>query len=237
MRKPLDDCDTTVSIGGRTATSLRFADDIYLLAGNNAELQKLTNKLASASERYGMEVSSEKSKVMVNSIDTNASADIVMNGQKLEEVDSFRYLGALITKDGSCRKDILARIAQAMAAMSKLDEIWKCNRLSFKTKLRLYRTLVIPILLYGCESWTLNADTAKRLEAFEMEGYRRLLHISWTEHKTNEFVCRKVVDLAGDQESLLSIVKRRKLTWFGHVTRHNSLTKTIMQGFVEGTRR
>ena len=70
-----------------------------------------------------------------------------------------------------------------------------------------------------------------------MKGYRRLLHISWTEHKTNEFVCRKVVDLAGDQESLLSIVKRRKLMWFGPVTRHDSLAKTIMQGFVEGTRR
>ena len=98
-----------------------------------------------------------------------------------------------------------------MAGMLKLDESWKCSRLSFKTKLRLYRTLVIPILLYGCESWTLNADTAKRIEAFEMKGYRRLLHISWTEHKTNEFVCRKVMDLTGDQESLLSIVKRRKL--------------------------
>ena len=90
--------------------------------------------------------------------------------------------------------------------------------------------MVLSILLYGSESWTLTSETTKRLEAFETKCFRRLLGISWKDRKTNEFVRGQINKLAGHQEPLLSIVKKRKLVWYGHVCRHNTLPKTILQG-------
>ena len=109
--------------------------------------------------------------------------------------------------------------------------------ISFHTKFRLYKSLVVSILLYGCESWTLLADTEKRLQAFENKCMRRMLQISYTEHRTNADVWKSVTFLVGQQEPLLATVKRRKMAWFGHIIRHNTLSKTILQGTVEGSRR
>ena len=237
MREALATHESSISIGGRELSNLRFADDIDLIAGSNDELQELTDKLADRSNAYGMEMCSEKSNVMVNTHNNGISVNIMMNDQKLEEVHSFKYLGSVITKDGSSDKDVGARIGQATSAFTRLDTIWKSNTLSFKVKVKIFKTLVVSIFLYGCESWTLKANTCRRIQAFEMKAYRKLLRISYTEHKTNEFVRNRVEELSGPQELLLETVKRRKLTWYGHVNRHNSLAKTIMQGSVEGIRR
>ena len=133
--------------------------------------------------------------------------------------------------------EIRARLGLASSAMTKLDKIWKSNTISFPVKMKLYRSLVVSILLYGCESWTLTADTERRVQAFEHKCYRKLLRISYRDHKTNEHVRQQVTIHAGKQEPLLAIVKRRKLAWYGHVSRHSTLTKAILQGTVEGKRR
>ena len=96
---------------------------------------------------------------------------------------------------------------------------------------------MLSILLYGCETWTLRADTERRIQAFENKCFRKLLGISCIERKTNEYVRKEVESLVGPQEPLLATIKRRKMIWFGHVTRHDSLCKTIMQGTIEGRRR
>ena len=236
MRETLQNHHTSISIGGRRICDLRFADDIDLMGGSNEELQILTDKLVERSGAYGMEVSAEKNKVMVKSVN-NISADITMNDQQLEEVTAFKYLGSTLSKDGRSTSEIKIRLAVAMTAMAGLQKIWRSRDLSFTTKLKLYRALVLSILLYGCESWTLTVEMEKRLQAFEMKCYRKLLQISWVEHKTNEHVREQVTSIAGPQEPLLATVKRRKLQWFGHVTRHNTLSKTILQGTVEGGRR
>lgn len=236
MQDTLRDHHTSISIGGRPLCNLRFADDIDLMAGSNNELQVLTTRLEESAGAYGMEVSHEKSKVLVNSMN-DTSADITMNGQKLEEVNSFKYLGATLSKDGSCTAEVRIRIAAAMAAMARLSRIWKSSNISFTTKYRLYQSLVVSILLYGCETWTLLADSERRIMAFETKCLRKLLGISYLEHKTNGYVHKKIKDLVGLQEPLLATVKRRKLGWFGHVTRHDTLSKRILQGTVEGGRR
>ena len=235
MQETLEDHVTSISIGGRPICNLRFADDIDLMGGSNNELQDLTNKLANRAGAYGMEISAEKSKTMVNSTN-DISANITLNGEPLEEVNQFMYLGATLSKDGTSAAEIRIRVAQATAAMARLDRIWK-SKIGFPTKYKLFKSLVISIVLYGCESWTLMADSEKKVQAFENKSLRRLLGISWREHKTNEYVRKKVEDIVGPQETLLATVKRRKLAWFGHVTRHNSLSKTIMQGTVAGGRR
>ena len=235
MLETLQDHHSTISIGGRTLSNLRFADDIDLMAGSNSELQSLTNRLVDRAGACGMEVSTEKSKVMVNS-SSPADANITMDGQQLETVDHFKYLGAILTSDGSCTAEIRARIASALAAMARLSRIWKSD-MSFQIKHKLYKSLVVSSLLYGCEAWTLHAETERRIQAFEFKCLRRLLRISYREHKTNNYVWATVNTLVGPQEPLLATVKRRKLAWFGHLTRHNCLAKTILQGTLEGGRK
>ena len=141
-----------------------FADDIDLMGGNNDELQELTDRLSNSAREYGMEISSEKSKVMVNSGD-NTTVQISMNGQQLEEVMAFKYFGATLTKDGCSTAEIKIRLAIATASMAKL--IWSSKDLSFSTKIKFVKTLVLSTLLYGCESWTLTADSTKSIQAFE----------------------------------------------------------------------
>ena len=99
------------------------------------------------------------------------------------------------------------------------------------------RSLVISIFLYACESWTLTAELEKRTQAFEMRCYRRLLNISYKDHVTNEEVRRKIQAAIGEHDELLTLVKKRKLRWFGHVSRSSGLAKTILQGTVKGKRK
>ena len=173
-----------------------FADDIDLMGGNNDELQELTDRLSNSAREYGMEISREKSKVMVNSGD-NTTVQISMNGQQLEEVMALKYFGATLTKDGHSTAEIKIRLAIATASMAKLNKIWSSKDLSFSTKIKFVKTLVLSTLLYGCESWMLTADSTKRIQAFENKCYRRMLRISWKNRKTNEFVQRGIKARAG----------------------------------------
>ena len=163
MQETLNDHHTSISIGGRPMSNLRFADNIDLMSGSHGQLQNLTNRLVDRAISYGLEVSTEKSKIMTNSVN-DISADISMNGQKLEEVNSFRYLGATPCKDATCSAEVYNRIVSAMA---RLNRIWRCNTISFMSKFKLYKSLVTSILLYGCKTWPLLADFEKRIQAFE----------------------------------------------------------------------
>ena len=102
--------------------------------------------------------------------------------------------------------------------------------------IRLNRSLVTSIFLYACESWALTAELQRRIQAMEMRCYRRILYISYRDHVTNEEVRAKIQQATGPHEDL-TIVKRRKLQWYGHVSRSSGLAKTILQGTVNGTRR
>ena len=99
------------------------------------------------------------------------------------------------------------------------------------------RPLVLSIFLYACESWTLTADLERRIQATEMRCFRRLLGISYKDHITNEEVRNRIRQAIGPYEDLLATVKKRKLKWYGHITRSTGLAKTILQGTVQGGRR
>ena len=162
-----DEHISTISIDGRNLSNLRFADDIDLIAGSNDELQTLTNKLSNSASRYGMQISAEKSKIIINSNNRNLHTKIQLYGEKLEEVDQFKYLGATITKDGSSDSEIKIRLAQATSAMVRLTTIWNIKDIRFKLKYNLYRSLVRYILNYGCESWTISAFSTQKIQGFE----------------------------------------------------------------------
>ena len=234
MSDALEEHDGKVSIGGRNITNLRFADDIDAVAEEEQELEALVESLNTCT-RYKMEISAEKTKLMTNSVN-GIQREIKVKGQKLGTVTSFKYLGAVVSDDGS-KPEVLSRIAQATAALTKLKPIWRDNNISLGSKVKLMRSLVISIFLYACESWTLTAELEKRTQAFEMRCYRRLLNISYKDHVTNEEVHRKIQAAIGEYDELLTLVKKRKLRWFGHVSRSSGLAKTILQGTVKGKRK
>ena len=136
-------------------------------------------------------------------------------GNTLDVVQSFKYLGAIISEEGS-KPEVLARIAQATAALSSLKKIWRDRNITLRSKIRLLRSLVISIFLYACESWTLTADLQRRIQAMEMRCYRRLLNISYTEHITNVEVRNRIDRAIGPYEDLLTYYcqkKKAKMVW------------------------
>ena len=235
MTDALEDHEGTVSIGGRTITNLRFADDIDGLAGKEQELDMLVKSLDTTSAAYGMEISAEKTKLMTNNIN-GISTEMKVNGQKLETVSRFKYLGSTITDEGS-KPELTARIAQTTAALTRLKPIWSDKNITLQSKVRLMRSLVISIFLYACETWTLTADLQRRISAMEMRCYRKIMRISYKDHITNEEVRNRIIQAIGPHDDLLTIVKRRKLNWYGHISRSKGLAKTILQGTVGGGRR
>lgn len=182
-----------------------------------------------------MQVSAEKTKLMTNNT-KGISTDIRASGEKLATVNNFKCLGAIVSDEGS-KPEILAKIAQTTTALSNLKTIWKDRNITLRSKIRLMRSLVISIFLYACESWTLTADTERRIQALEMRCFRRLLGISYKDHITNEEVKNRIRQAIGPYKDLLTTVKKRKLKWYGHVTRSSGLAKTILQGTVRGGRR
>ena len=184
-----------------------------------------------------MEISAEKTKLMTNNT-SGINTEIKVNGQKLETVTSFKYLGSVITDEGS-KPEILSRIVQTTAALTRLKPVWNDRSVSLSSKIRLTRSLVTSIFLYACESWTLTAELQRRIQAKEMRYHKILilLHISYKDHVTNKEVRAKIQQAIGSREDLLTMVKRSKLQWYGHASRSSGLAKTILQGTVKWGRR
>ena len=109
--------------------------------------------------------------------------------------------------------------------------------MALSSKIRLMRSLVMSIFLYACEFWTVRADTERRIQAMEIRCLRKLLSITYRDHISNEEVPNRTRQAIGPHEDLLTTVKRRKLKWYGHVTKSPGLAKTILQGTVQGGRR
>ncbi|GFR77004.1 hypothetical protein ElyMa_000497700 [Elysia marginata] len=166
-----------------------------------------------------MEVSSEKSKVMVSSERVN-DASITIDDEPLELVHKLKYLGATLHEDGSSTVEVRTRIALATAAFAKLGKIWKSS-ISFKGKHKLFRSLVSSILTYGCETWTLLADMKRRIQVFENKCLRKLLRISYKDHVTKRVcprfsrcLCWPARNFTGDSE-----MAETGLVWRCHQTR------------------
>ena len=182
-----------------------------------------------------MEISAEKTKLITSSAN-GIQREIRVKGQTLGAVTTFNFLRPVVSDDGS-KPEVLSRIAEATAALTKLKPIWRDNNISLVSKVKLMRSLAISMFLYACESWTLALELEKRTQAFEMRCYRRLLNISYKDHVTNEEVRRKIQAAIGEYDELLNLVKKRKLRWFGHVSRFSGLAKSIIQGTVKGKRK
>ena len=238
MTNYIVDYEVTVSIGCRTITNLRFADGIDGLAGEE-ELARLAERLDKAFAAYGMGISAENTKLTTNNT-SGINTEIKINGQKLETVTSPKYLGSVITEEGS-KLEILSRIAQKTAALARLKPVRNNRSISFSSKIRLMRSLATSIFLYVCESWILTAEPQRRIQAMDMRCCRKILHISCKDHVTNEEVRAKIKQAIGPHEDLLTIVKQKMQTavvWScrpfirsgqNHIARHSERGKKTRQ--------
>ena len=182
-----------------------------------------------------MEIGPDKTKVMTNK-QNGFQREIKIKGQRLEEVENFKYPWAIISNERS-KPEILSRTAQTTAALSRLKIIWKDKNISLTSKVKMMRTLILFTFLYACERWTLTAEIERRIQALELRCYRRLLNISYKVHVTNEEVRNRIQNAIGVQDDLLTMVKKWKLRWYGHISISSVMAKTILQGTVKGARR
>ena len=227
MQDAVHNFSGTISINGRENSNLRFADDIDLIAGTEEDLQELTT-LERRACAYGMEISAEKSKIMVNSR-IAPKTSILMNRERLEEATSFKYLGSIISSEGDFTEEIRTQINLATSAITRLKKIRSNNNIKTVLKIRLYKSLVVSVLTYGCRSWTLNSEPERRTATLEITFFRRILKISYKDHITNISVLQDITETAGPQEPLLATIKHRKFQWFGQ-TQHTCQKNTTRHG-------
>ena len=217
-------------IQGVPIRDLRYADDTALLATTPKGLENLIHSVKEHSEHKGLNLNVKKTKIM--DIDKcKEEAVIKVDGEEIERMNNFEYLGARIEANGKCSPEIRRRLAMAASKLKKMTSI--CKGQCTQTKVRVLNSTVFPIAIYGCEAWTLNKTDCKKITAFEMKCYRKLLRIAWIEKASNE----KVLNRIGIKSpKLLQTVKKLKLKYFGHIKRHETLEKHILEAKSEGKR-
>lgn len=223
MRHTCDHWEGGVRIGGAKLSNLRYADDTTLLAADEAEMCILLERMERISNDMGLSINRHKTKIMV--IDRTNTLKLT-GALNLQKVDYFVYLGSTITNNGSCEPDVRRRIGMAKSAMSQLHKTWRDRNISLKTKIKLVHTLVFPIFLYGAETWTLRSTDCKRIDAFEMWCWRKMLRIPWTAFRTNASILAKLKI----KVRLSTICVKRILEYFGHIARkdEDNLEKVVV---------
>ena len=194
-----------------------FADDCALMAHKETDLQFIVNKFAEASRLFGLTISLGKTEVLFQPAPTSIAAppSISIEGTQLKTVDDFKYLGSTISNDGSLDKEINARICKASQALGRLRaRVLNQHNIQLSTKLKVYRTIVLTSLLYGCETWTVYKKHLKQLEKFHTKSLRSIMSIHWQDRVTN----LEVLDRA-KMISIEAMILKARLRWVGHVIR------------------
>ena len=227
------DVDIGAKIQGQLISNLRFADDIVSLAESASDLQKLVDKIFQSSSNMGLKINISKTEVQVISRD-EVTLHININGQQLKQVQEFVYLGGTISQKGSCSEDIKSRIGKALGAVQRLQPIWNAGDIQRSTKIELYRVLVLSILLYGAETWTLKKDDENRLLVFEMMCLRKILGVSRMDKLRNTFIRKSL----GIEHTIIDQIAQKRMKFFGHIQRmsHDRYPKTALESRITGTR-
>ena len=173
----LDETQAGVKIAGRNI-NIRYADDTTLMAGNKEELRNLLMK--EESEKAGLKLSIQKTKIMASSATTSLQID----GETMETVTDFILGGSKITAGGDCSHEIKRHSLLGRKVMTILDSIFKSSNITLPTKVHLVKGIVFPVVLYGCESWTIKKAEHRRNDVFELWCWRRLLRVPWTERRS-----------------------------------------------------
>ena len=226
----LEEAQAGIKIAGRNINNLRYADDTTLMAESEEELKGFLMKVKEESEKVGLKLNFQKTKIMASGPITSWEID----GETVEVVSDFILGGSKITADGDCSHKIKRRLLLGRKVMTNLDSIFKSRDITLPTKARLVKAIVFPVIMYGCESWTIKKAECQRIGAFELWCWRRLLRVPWTARRSNQSILKEISPGC----SLEGLMLRLKLWYFGNVMwRVDSLEKTLILGGIGGRRR
>ena len=187
-------------------------------------------KVKEESEKIGLKLNTKKTKIMASGPITSWEID----GETVETVSDFIFLGSKISVDGDCSHEIKRRLLLGRKVMSNLDSIFKSRDITLPTKVRLVKAMVFPVVMYGCDIWTVKKAEHQRIDAFELWCWRRLLRVPWTARRSNQFILKEI----SPGISLEGMMLKLKLQYFGHLMRRvDSSEKTLMLGGIGGRRR
>ena len=223
----LDEAQAGIKIAGRNINNLRYADDTTLMI-ENEELKSLLMKVKEESEKVGLKLNIQKTKIMASGPITSWQID----GETVETVRDFIFLGSKITADCDCSQEIKRRLLLRRKVMTNLDSILKSRDITLPTKVHLVKALVFPVAMY--KSWTIKKAEHERIDTFELWYWRRLLRVPWTARRYNQSILRET----SPEYSLERLMLKLKLQYFGHLMqRTDSLEESLMLGKIEGRRR
>ena len=183
----LDEPQAGITIAGRNIDNLRYADDTTLMA-ESEELNSLLMKVKEESGKVGLKLNIQKTKIMASGPTISWQID----GETVEAVSDFIFLGSEITADGDCSHEINRCLLLGRKFMTNLDSILKSRDITLSTKVRLVKAMVFPVVMYGFESWTIKKAECLRTDAFELWCWRRLLKVPWTARRSNQSILKEI---------------------------------------------
>ena len=184
----LEEAQAGMKIARRNINNLRYANNTTLIAESEEELKSLLMKVKEESEKVGLKLNIQKTKIMASGPITSWEID----AQTVETVSDFILRGSKITADGDCSHEIKRRLLLGRKVMTNLDSILKNRDITLPKKVRLVKAMVFPVVMYGCESWTMKKAECRRIDAFELWCWRRLLRVPWTSRRSNQSILKEI---------------------------------------------
>ena len=221
-----------ISVGGKNLNNVRYADDTVLVADSMEKLQRLVERVNAAGEEMGLRINRKKTECMVMSKRNAPDCNISIGNESIKQVDKFKYLGSMLTEDGRSENEIRQRIGIAKNAFGKMKNMVTNRHVRIETRIRVIKAYIWATLLYGCETWTINKDMERKLEAFEVWCWRRMMRVSWTERRTNDSIFEEI----GRERELLRTIRKRQMRFLGHVMRREQLENLSLTGRISGER-
>ena len=224
----LEETQAGIKIAGRNISNLRYADDTTFMAESEEKLKTLLMKVKEESEKVCLKVNIQKMKIMASDPITSWEID----GETVETVSDFIFWDSKITADGDCSCEIKRRLLLGRKLITNLDSILKSRDITLPTKVRLVKAMVFPVVMYGCESWTVKKAECQRIDAVELWCWRRLLRVPWTARRSNQSILKEI----SPGYSLEGMMLNLKIQYFGHLMRKvDLLEKTlILEGLGAG---
>ena len=204
----LEETQAGIKIARRNINNLRYADDNTLITESEEELKSLLMKVKEESEKVGLKLDIQKTKIMESGPITSWEID----GETVETMSDFIFGGSKIPAYGDCSHEIKRRLLLGRKVMTNLDSILKSRDITLPTKVHLVKTMVFPVVMYGCESWTVKKAECLKIDAFELWCWRRLLRVPWTAGRSNQSILKEI----SPRCSLEGLMLRLKLQYFGH---------------------
>ena len=205
----LEEAQAGIKIAGRNINNLRYADDTILMAESEEELKSLLMKVKEESENVGLKLNIQKTKIM-------ASGPIIsrqIDGETVETVSDFIFLGSKIAADGDCSNEIKRHLLLGRKVMTNLDSVLKSRDITLPRKVCLVEAMVFQLVMFGCENWTIKKAECRRIYAFELWCWRRLLRVPRTARRSNQSILKEISPGC----SLQGLMLKLNLQYFGHL--------------------